>query len=95
MTFCIYDADGYVGDIGTGKGVSALLGFLREQESPVLKDLGGTLAVGANPDSLAAIDALPIPDDRELASTVRQLQKLAKECDEVIIFSDGMEPSDG
>jgi len=90
MSYQLYDANGYVADLATGKGLNELLVFLRQQKSPAIKELATELSVPATPEALKAIEELPEPNQATLASTLRGLKANAKKCDEVIIIGDGV-----
>jgi len=90
MSYQLYDANGYVADLATGKGLNELLDFLRQQKDPVVKKLGRELWVAVTPEALKAIKEIPEPKKATLASTLAGLKANASKCDEIIIIGDGV-----
>jgi ribonuclease J len=89
MTYCLYDARGYVGDLASTGGLdlmsdyvtmvtneSQVKKFFEEGQAPVTKEL------------IAGFKAIHSPD-KDIADTIDNLVLLLAKCDSVAIISDG------
>lgn len=90
MSYQLYDVNGYVADLATGSGLMELLEYLREQDNPGLRELGGALATEATSETIQAIQDIPSPESKTLKSTLDGLKLNAPKCREIIIIGDGM-----
>jgi hypothetical protein len=87
MSYCIYDVNGYVGDLASNKGLNDLWTFLEgkgKQIDLLIKD--GTVNVSKELiKELAKLSAT----EASIAITLDNLRTLVKKCKDVIIVTDG------
>ena len=87
MSYCIYDVNGYVGDLASNKGLDALWTFLEgkgKQIDLLIKD--GTVNVSKELlKELAKLSAT----EASIAITLDNLRTLVKKCKDVVIVTDG------
>ena len=89
MTYCLYDARGYVGDLASVHGLELISDFatrvtnepqikkfFQEGQSPITKEL------------IAGFKAIH-SSDKNIADTIDNLVNLLAKCDTVAIISDG------
>jgi ribonuclease J len=89
MSYCLYDAYGYIGDLASNHGLVLMSDYARqvtsepqvkhffeEGESPVTKEL------------VAGLKAIRCPD-KDIADTIDNLVQLLAKCDTIAIISDG------
>jgi hypothetical protein len=84
-----YDANGYIGDVGTNTGWKALCDYLKESDN-------ADAAYLANNGWSDGIDFTTIaaPEDEDVAKTLLNLKEVAVKCKEVLIISQGFEESE-
>jgi hypothetical protein len=89
VTWYAYDAEGYVGDVGTNTGWKALCDHLKESGN-------ADAAYLANNGWSDGIDFTDIadPEEEEVAKTFASLKEVAVKCKEVLIISQGFEESE-
>jgi hypothetical protein len=87
MSYCIYDVNGYVGDLASNKGLDDLWTFLEgkgKQIDLLIKD--GTVNVSKELlKELAKLSAT----EASIAITLDNLRTLVKKCQDVVIVTDG------
>ena len=88
MGFCLYDVNGYVGDVGTAQGWDDLCAYLATSGSKMGRELARRGFTVAGND---LFDLEP-PQQEDVRSTFENLRELAKKCSELLIVSDGEEP---
>jgi hypothetical protein len=95
MSYQLYDANGYVADLATGKGLLELLEFLKAQvDLPLITELTQELSISIDARFLEEIDKLPTPEAQSLKDTLAGFIENAKKCDEVLIIGDGIGESE-
>ena len=63
ITYCIYDVNGYVGDLPNATWVCVLDGYLEEHGGKLLKEFVEEGVVNKSPALIKELAALPTPKD--------------------------------
>lgn len=90
MTYYIYDANGYVGDLASTNGLRELRNYLESIEAPKIQSLLSAGYKARNDELLTEINSLATPDNPTVRETVSNLIALTNRCDEIIIITDGV-----
>ena len=88
MGYCVYDVDGYVGDLASNKGLSDLAEYIKKH--PDLDELETLFEKGSilkNDDLLKELDLVGIPKDEDIAETLSNLKELAKKASHIVILT--------
>lgn len=90
MGWYAYDANGYIGDVGTNTGWKALCDFLKENGNAEAKSL-------ARDGWSDGVDfrGIPDPEDGSVKMSFDNLKELSSRCEEILIISDGQDLSEG
>ena len=92
MTYQLYDAEGYVGDLATTTGLQEMQEFVEEQ--PGARNVKGFLEKGAalvTDELIEELQGLSLEGaSAEVRSSRSTLQQLVLLCDTVAIVSDGL-----
>jgi len=94
MSYQLYDADGYVGDLATTSGLKELREFLDEDgQHPRLSELvrDGSLELAAEIKAEILAEIRTIDAGADVASMLDNLAVLLRESEGIIIISDGLE----
>lgn len=86
MSFYAYDANGYVGDLGTNTGWKALCDYLMDNGNSEAK----SLCKDGWSDGIDFRD-IPDPEDPILLQSYSNLKELSQKCEELLIVSQGFE----
>lgn len=87
----LYDAKGYVGDMGSGADVALLNGYLEKHGGVLLKELVNNGTVKKSLKLLKEFDALPVPEDPDVRYMINNLVALTKKSKKVIAITDGFD----
>lgn len=92
MSYYLFDVNGYVGDLASIRGLRELREVLSEKgkEIDVFLDEGCSEKLLVLREELLSIDK---PDNKDVASTLKNLLFLIKKCTDIAIISDGLEYS--
>jgi len=88
MSYAVYDANGYVGDMASGGGLKELREHAVTTDNEALKTFVDDGY--ADPDTLAKAITLPVGES-ELGDTLKNLKELAGKCELIMIISNGIE----
>ena len=87
MSYTIYDSTGYKGDLASGGGLAALSDFANIMGNNVILKL---LEEGYGDPEEVATAAGARSNNAALNYTLEGLQKLAKECKDIVIINNGI-----
>ena len=87
----LFDAKGYVGDLGSGTDVALLNGYLEKHGGVLLNELAKEGKVKKSPKLLKEFDALPVSENPDIQSMIDNLAALTKKSKKVIIITDGFD----
>ena len=88
MSFCIYDVNGYVGDLATNTGVYDLAVYL--EKHPDMDDLGRLFKEGfalKTESLMEEIKLVGVPKDSDVRTTLNNLKTLIEKSTDVIIIT--------
>lgn len=88
MTYSLYDAEDYIGDVATITGLDELRKFVEKnkmEKTLTFLDEGNTEDMDEVIEELSKIKS----DDENVASTITNLIDLLGKCDEIAIINDG------
>ena len=90
ITYCIYDMNGYVGDLPNATWVCVLDGYLEEHGGKLLKEFVEDGAVNKSPALMEELAVLPIPEDPAIKGMLKNLITLMVKSQGVVICTDGV-----
>jgi ribonuclease J len=89
MSFCLYDAYGYVGDLASINGLWLMSKYVRRVTSePQVKQFFEKGEAPVTKKLIAGLKAINCPD-KDIADTISNLVNLLAKCDTIAIISDG------
>jgi ribonuclease J len=89
MTYCLYDARGYLGDLASGHGLDLMSEYAtRVTDEPQVKKFFEEGQIHVTKELIAGFKAIHSPD-KDIADTIDNLVILLGKCDSVAIISDG------
>jgi hypothetical protein len=90
MGFCLYDANGYVGDIASNNGLVMMSDYvLFSTDSKPVKELFEDGCTPVTKELIADFKAILCPD-KGIMDSIPNLADLLGKCDTIAIISDGM-----
>jgi hypothetical protein len=90
ITYCIYDMNGYVGDLPNATWVCVLDGYLQEHGGKLLKEFVEEGAVNKSPALMEELAAMPIPEDPAIKGMLKNLVELMEKSQGTVICTDGV-----
>ena len=90
ITYCIYDMNGYVGDLPNATWVCVLDGYLEEHGGKLLKEFVEEGAVNKSPALMEELAAIPTPEDSAIKGMLKNLVELMEKSQGVVICTDGV-----
>lgn len=90
ITFCIYDVNGYVGDLPNATWVCVLDGYLEEHGGGLIKEFVEEGVVNNSPGLIKELAALPTPQDPAIKGMLKNLVELVEKSQDVIICTYGV-----
>lgn len=91
MSYCMYDIDGYVGNLATTHGLELLRYFISEKKPnsklAEMIELGGSLI---SPELIQSIERIN-SDDPDIGKTLMNLKSLVKKCKVVAIINNELD----
>ena len=90
ITYCIYDMNGYVGDLPNATWVCVLDGYLEEHGGKLLKEFVEEGAVNKSPTLMEELAAMPTPEDPSIKGMLKNLVELMEKSQGVVLCTDGV-----
>ena len=90
ITYCIYDVNGYVGDLPNATWVCVLDGYLEEHGGKLLKEFVEEGVVNKSPALIKELAALPASQDPAIKGMLKNLVELIEKSQGVIICTYGV-----
>ena len=89
MSFCLYDAYGYIGDLASNYGLELMSAYAtRTTKEPQVKKFFKKGCAPVTKELITGLKAINCPD-KDIADTIDNLVDLLAKCDTVAIISDG------
>jgi hypothetical protein len=90
ITYCIYDMNGYVGDLPNATWVCVLDEYLEEHGGKLLKEFVEEGVVNKSPGLIKELAALPTPKDPAIKGMLKNLVELIEKSQGVVICTYGV-----
>ena len=90
ITYCIYDMNGYVGDLPNATWVCVLDGYLEEHGGKLLKEFVEEGVVNKSPALIKELAALPASQDPAIKGMLKNLVELIEKSQGVVICTYGV-----
>ena len=90
ITYCIYDVNGYVGDLPNATWVCVLDGYLEEHGGNLLNEFVEEGSVNKTPALMKELADLPPTDDPAIKGMLKNLIELMEKSKGVVICTDGV-----
>jgi len=89
MSYCLYDAYGYIGDLASNHGLTLMSAYVRKvAHEPQVKQFFEEGYAPITKELIAGLKEIHSPD-KDIADTIDNLVNLLARCDSVAIISDG------
>ena len=89
MGYDIYGSNMYVGRLGSATATCLLYDYLAKKGGKELKKFAKTGFVDISPKLMKEIKNLPIPDDPDTRSILKNFLTLVDKCEDIVMLSDG------
>jgi hypothetical protein len=90
MSYYLYDSCGYVGDLASISGLSALMDYFDEHGGKNLRRLSEKGTVKISKALINELQALADPSDRDIKATLDNFKILVRKSKDIIIITDGI-----